>query len=112
MCFSFYTDEFVVRCLLVLGVPLGVALEMSFKSEVVTPGVPVLPAAVDIGTWVVSVDPSSTSVRVHYVHQYSQYTLRITALYECTVLTIPVLTTFTAGCRLMLGPLTAHTFTL
>ena len=88
------------------------ALELSFLFEVVTPGVPVLPAAVDIGTWVVSVGPSSTSVHVHYDHQYSQHTLQTTALYECTVLTIPVLTTFTAGCRLMLGPLTAHTFTL
>ena len=95
-----------------LGVHLGVELEMSSLSEVVIPGVPVLPAAVDIGTWVVSVGPSSTSVHVQYVHQYSQYTLQTTTLYDCTVLAIPVLTTFTAGCRLMLGPLTAHTFTL
>ena len=81
-------------------------------------GNPVLPAVVGVvvvSTWVVCVGPSTVQVYVHACRS-----LHNSQLYP--VQTVPVLTSFmhcpsdvrhfTAGCRLMLGPLTAHTFTL
>ena len=69
-------------------------------------GVSVLPAVVGIvvSIWVVCVGTSTVQVYMHVDH-YSNRQLY-------SVQTIPVSTSFTAGCRLMLGPLTAHTFTL
>ena len=78
----------------------------------------VLPLVVGVGitTWIVSVGPSSVKVYMHSTVCQSLQLLTVhttcCSMLKCTVLTIPVLTTFNAGCRLMLGPLTAHTFTL
>ena len=78
----------------------------------------ILPLVVSVGitTWVVSVGPSSVQVCMHSTvcQSLQLVTVHTTccSMLKYTVLTIPVLTTFTAGCRLMLGPLTAHTFTL
>ena len=66
-------------------------------------GVPVLPAVVGIVvlTRVVCVGPSTVQVYMHVDHTATAHSAMI----------ILVLTGFSAGCRLMLGPLTAHTFT-
>ena len=83
---------------------------MSLLVDVGTsPGVTVSPAdvGVDVSTWVVGVLPSTVQMYMQFVQLVCK---SVQALH--TVLTVPVLTSFTAGCRLMLGPLTAHTFTL
>ena len=87
----------------------GKQLEVSVSVDVGTlPGVTVLPAdvGVDVSTWVVSVLLLTVQVYTEYVNWYIQ------SRQLHTVQTVPVLTSFTAGCLLMLGPLTAHTFTL
>ena len=67
-------------------------------------GVTVLPAVAGIvvSTWVVGGGPSTVQVYMHVDHIATAHSAVI----------IPMLTSFSAGCRLMLGPLTAHTFTL
>ena len=70
-----------------------------------------LPAVVgvDVRTWIVSVSPSTVEMYIH-VFIITTCTQKVTA--HCADRSVPALTSFTAGCRLMLGPLTAHTFTL
>ena len=95
-----------------LDVPLCVDLEVSLLVDVGTsPGVPVPPAdvGVDVNTWVVGVFPSTVQV---YMQRMSVITTGARRQLHKVLTYIPVLTCFTAGCRLMLGPLTAHTFTL
>ena len=86
---------------------------------VIVLGIPVLPlvvagVGVDITTWVVSVRLSSVQVYMCSMSIITAGIVRTTccSMFESTVLTIPLLTIFTAGCRLVLGPLTAHTLTL
>ena len=69
-------------------------------------GVPVVTVAGRVvSIWVVSVFPSTLQVKMCIITAGTQQA-------TAHVLTVPVFTSFTAGCRLMLGPLTAHTFTL
>ena len=77
-------------------------------------GVPVLPpmVGVDDNTWVIGVDPSTVGGRERERERLCQSLQHMHSSQPHTVLAVPVLTSITAGCRLMLGPLTAHTFTL
>ena len=75
-----------------------------------SPGIPVPPAVVGV---VVSVFPSTVPVYTENVNLLQPvHTRQLHAVLTYIPVYVLVLTSFTAGCRLMLGPLTAHTFTL